>query len=770
MKKSIFVLSVACLLFSCTSTNTSSSIESKYSSSTSESGTSETTTQVTTQTTTSDNLTTSEQSNSSSESISAPSSESKTSQSNEIYENPFDNFLEEQNEYWSLTNGEITNEIISADSMLKVTGNQEAKSNYFSFKTIQNDFKMSFNLAATSSTKNAFGIKFYDENGEQFTRLKFDTTKIKYSNNNTNLGNKFKENVWFDVDFIFKVVNDSFHVDFYLNGEKLGSDLTCDKNSLELSKINFYTDSNKTGYSYYVNELTFSRNLEIELNAPKDPLVEEESEFPLIDEVGEKINIEVPTLKNDIIYEHENEQDIPSNAIFCTPSDFDSKMKTLKKGMVLVLEDGNYSNNTIYKLKENGSKDEPIIVMARHVGKAIFTGNIQFQIGDYNSTTHLSSGGDYYLFNGLKFKDGIAPSSGIFKIYGTHCRLTNIIIDNHDQNSEITKSLWIQIMSTGKYCEVDHCTFINKKHSTGVLLYLEKNQYDNNPNYAYIHNNYFGNYQNPDPEKYTNELETIRIGVSGGEGDSYSIIENNIFENITSEPELISIKSQHNLIKGNLIIKCTAAITLRQGAFNIVQDNIILNDGIENGNGIRVFGHDQIIQNNLISGIPYNSSTFYGGIVLHNGSGDNVTGSGQCTTNNSKIINNTFLNNYFNLCLGDNKYSKTPHNLTLKNNLVYTNYGYAIRQYKNFIASNITYQDEYYYASNIGLVNQITPNGVNYSNDFKDIIKIENGLVNANVDAGAKNLSLLNIIECQTKENLTTSKMDEPAFFTSFWN
>ncbi len=91
MKKSIFVLSVACLLFSCTSTNTSSSIESKYSSSTSESGTSETTTQVTTQTTTSDNLTTSEQSNSSSESLTssvASSSSESSSSSQDKEESP----------------------------------------------------------------------------------------------------------------------------------------------------------------------------------------------------------------------------------------------------------------------------------------------------------------------------------------------------------------------------------------------------------------------------------------------------------------------------------------------------------------------------------------------------------------------------------------------------------------------------------------------------------------------------------------------------------
>ena len=569
-----------------------------------------------------------------------------------IYEDVFQDDLEEQASFWSLSNGVINNELIQDDKTLKITGNSESKSNNFSFKKITGDFKISFNLVSTSSSKNAFGIKFYDENGTQFTRLKFDTTKIKYSNSNNTLGTNFKENYWHDIDFIFHQKENAFRVDFYYDGTKLGDNLALDNPSVTLKKINFYTDSKKTGYSYYVNELSFSRDLSIVTNAPSTPIVEEEPLFPSIDEVGEKFHLSSPSYKEDIKGSYEETQVIPSNAIFCTPSDFEAKIKSLTQGQTLVLEDGIYNYDSYWTLMNNGSKDAPIVVMARHVGKAIFHGSIQFQLGKYNSDTKEVIGGNYYLFNGLKFTNGSAKSSGIFKIYGSHCRFTNIIVDGYDKGTIGNKSLWIQIMSTGKYCEVDHSTFINKNNSTGVLLFVERNtNSDNDPNFAYIHNNYFGNYINPDPLTFTNELETIRIGVSGGEGASYSIVENNIFENISSEPELISIKSKYNLVKGNVIIKCISAITLRQGSNNIVKDNIILNEGIENGNGIRVFGHDQVIENNLISGVPYNTSTFYGGLVLHNGSGDNVSGSGQCTTNNSKIINNTFINNYFNICL-----------------------------------------------------------------------------------------------------------------------
>lgn len=772
MKKRMFLLSIFALLFACTGTTASSS-------DTSSKDTSNATTDTTTETTTSDEESSSsvqssdsvssseEISSSESESSSSTSSSQESSSSSSKEDGVKSIYLEENEDDWELTNGVITNDLTANDKMLKITGNEEAKSNYLEIEKLTGDFKVTFNLYCDSTANNAFGIKFYNEEEVQFTRLKFDTTKIKYNNTTTTIGQNFKANYWFDVDFVFKDNGSAYVYDFYLNGEKLGSNLVCDESAQDLNKLNFYTDSKKTGYSFYVNELQITRDLNIETNAPKDPVV---PDFPEFGETGEKVEVVKQSLYNQLITEIDEEASIPQGAITATPSDFQAKVTALEAGQTLVLEDGIYTINGYIKLSNSGTEDAPIVVMARHTGKAIFKGSVQFQIGLLDNPTKTAVGGDYITFSGMKFTDGYAKDSGIFKVYGSHFRLTNVVIDGYDKNTTISNSVWVQIIATAKYAEIDHCTFINKHNSYGVMIYLRKETYDDGAMYAYIHNNYFGNYTNPDPDVYDNGLETIRMGWSGAQGDCYSIVENNVFEDITSEPELISVKSCHNVVRGNLIIRCTAAITLRHGFYNIVENNIILGEGIENANGIRVFGNNHIIRNNFISGVPNNSSTFYGGLVLHNGSGDAVTGSGQCTTNNSIIENNTFLNNYFNICLGDNKYSKVPHDLTLKNNLVYTNEGAAIRQYRGIIASNITYQNEQYFASSIGFVDNKVPSGVTFSNQFTSVFnQLPNGLVEATIDCGAKNLVMLSNQDITITSTLSQTEYKSQQFFTSNW-
>lgn len=87
------------------------------------------------------------------------------------------------------------------------------------------------------------------------------------------------------------------------------------------------------------------------------------------------------------------------------------------------------------------------------------------------------------------------------------------------------------------------------------------------PNYHRIDHNYFGERS----ALGVNGGETIRIGTSTWSMfDSFTVVENNIFDKCDGETEIISNKSCKNIIQKNLFFECDGTLTLRHGNNNEV--------------------------------------------------------------------------------------------------------------------------------------------------------------------------------------------------------
>lgn len=451
-------------------------------------------------------------------------------------------------------------------------------------------------------------------------------------------------------------------------------------------------------------------------------------------------------------------------------SEYNNTIKQLTPGDTLIFTNGTYDASSMSGISDsiNGTPYAPITIKAETTGEVVFT-----------TKTTQEIKGNYITMSGFTFKDGVVNSAtGVYVIYGEGTRITNVTIDGFD--TETLETSYITIKDSATFTEIDNCNFLNK-NSSGVLLLIDK--YSDNPMYAHIHHNYFYNYTNPDPDKYTNELETIRIGWSGhSQSACYTVVEYNIFEQISSETELVSVKSGQNVVRNNYVLNCTAAITVRHGNTCLVENNVIIYEddfaavnGLR-GNGIRIFDKNHVVRNNYIYGVTgTTNSSFNGGIVLHNGGNtigtENSSLNGQWTTYNVLVQNNTLVNNDVNIALGDKNYNVSADQITFDSNFVYSE-ATALRDFEaKDYADNNVFINEQYYASGWG--HRVTQtSGVSLYINLIPNISVVDGLtyLNDDTNAGAKNLSIVSYDSVGPKDTITEASRMVKADFLAYFN
>ncbi len=72
-------------------------------------------------------------------------------------------------------------------------------------------------------------------------------------------------------------------------------------------------------------------------------------------------------------------------------------------------------------------------------------------------------------------------------------------------------------------------------------------------------------------------------------------VERNLFERFDGDPEVIGVKVAHNIIRHNHIIDCAGALSLRGGADNLVEHNVLVRSG-----GLRILGERQTVRHNVV--------------------------------------------------------------------------------------------------------------------------------------------------------------------------
>jgi poly(beta-D-mannuronate) lyase len=319
-------------------------------------------------------------------------------------------------------------------------------------------------------------------------------------------------------------------------------------------------------------------------------------------------------------------------------SDLQKAINQAKSGDQIMLTDGVYTTTEDITVKQQGTREKPIIIAAQHLGKTEITGKGGFT---------LMNPAAYIIIRGFKFtniagraKTGIGTS---------HCRFTQNIFETPGDGED----LYI----AGSDQEIDYNTFQNK-NAMGRFIAI-RGEGKQIAERLHIHHNYFNNFASQGGK---NGAEALQFGLSGFSlSSSNSIVEYNLFERCQGENELISVKASAVTLRYNTIRDCPAQFTLRHGNKSLVYGNYFFNTP-----GLRIFGDDHLIHSNYFENCKP-------AIVIGNGDGEVADGA-QLTAHDRPdrvlIVLNTLVNNTENIVQQARKNGMGATYITVADNII----------------------------------------------------------------------------------------------------
>lgn len=340
--------------------------------------------------------------------------------------------------------------------------------------------------------------------------------------------------------------------------------------------------------------------------------------------------------------------------------DIETAMETAQPGDTLIMADGNWTSQEI-DFAGVGTSGNPITLRAETPGGVIL-----------NGLSRLRISGDHLVVDGLHFKDGtIENSDHVVQFRGplgeaTNSRFTNSVIESYSGPDLNDKYHYVSLY--GQNNRIDNNRFLDQQNiGPQIVAWLDESA---NPISAFhrIDSNHFGDR----PRGWANGFEAIRLGDSDTSGvDAHIVVENNLFERVDGEIEIISSKSNFNVFRNNTFRESKGTLTLRHGNGNTVEGNFFLGEGAEDSGGIRVVGQDHTIVNNYIANVDDEADgaiSFAAGIP-------NTQLNGYLQVKNTVVAHNTIVDVEgagvtFDWGIGSSGRSLLPESLTFNGNLI----------------------------------------------------------------------------------------------------
>ncbi|MDA8562943.1 polysaccharide lyase 6 family protein [Mariniblastus sp.] len=351
-----------------------------------------------------------------------------------------------------------------------------------------------------------------------------------------------------------------------------------------------------------------------------------------------------------------NAEDFPVSSA----DDIETAMETAGPGDTLVMTDGTWTNQEIV-FAGVGTAGSPITLRPQTPGGVVLTGVSQLLIS-----------GDYLVVDGIHFRDGtIENSDHVVQFRGslgeaTNCRFTNSVIESYSGPDLNDKYHYVSLY--GQNNRVDHCSFLDQQNIGPQMVAWLDESADPISAFHTIDSNHFGDR----PQGFANGFEGIRLGDSDTSGvDAHILVENNLFERVDGEIEIISSKSNFNIFRFNTFRESKGTLTLRHGNGNIVEGNFFLGEGTEDSGGIRVVGENHIIINNYIADVDDEAD----GAISFAAGVPNTPLNGYLQVRDTIVAHNTIVNVAgagitFDWGRGSSNRSLLPVDLTITGNLI----------------------------------------------------------------------------------------------------
>ncbi|WP_405564510.1 chondroitinase-B domain-containing protein [Polaribacter sp. Asnod6-C07] len=297
---------------------------------------------------------------------------------------------------------------------------------------------------------------------------------------------------------------------------------------------------------------------------------------------------------------------VENNIFVSNVNELAEALKSVKAGDDIVLKNGTYKDVNI-KLIGEGTEENPITLSAETPGKVFIEGESSLEIS-----------GDYLKVNGLFFRNGHSPKTNVIafrtskKDVANHSTVSNCVILDFNNLQRDQDNLWVQFY--GKHNELSNC-YLAGKTNGGPTVRVDLKGNQSIRNYHKIVNNHFG----PRPRKGGARGETIQLGSSfTSMSPSNTTIANNLFEECNGEVEIISSKTNFNIIKNNVFYKSEGSVVTRHGNYVTVDGNYFIGDGVNDQfGGIRIINTGHWVINNLFYKIK--GKNFRSPIAIMNG-------------------------------------------------------------------------------------------------------------------------------------------------------
>ncbi|WP_158838830.1 chondroitinase-B domain-containing protein [Polaribacter sp. L3A8] len=285
-------------------------------------------------------------------------------------------------------------------------------------------------------------------------------------------------------------------------------------------------------------------------------------------------------------------ENVTNEIIVGNNSELIEATKNAKAGDVIVIKNGTYKNIEIEFIGD-GTKEKPIVLKAETPGKVFIEG-----------VSNLEIGGSYLQVSGLYFRKGYSPTKDAiaFKVteqkVANYSKVTNCVILDYNQLQRDKDDLWVQFYGT--HNELSNC-YIAGKTNGGPTVRVDLKGNQSIRNYHKIINNHFG----PRPRKGGARGESIQLGSSfTSMSPSNTTIANNLFEECNGEVEIISSKTNFNIIKNNVFYKSEGSVVTRHGNYATIDGNYFIGDGKNKQfGGIRIVNTGHWIINNYFYNI-----------------------------------------------------------------------------------------------------------------------------------------------------------------------
>ncbi|MEM7786151.1 MAG: chondroitinase-B domain-containing protein [Bacteroidota bacterium] len=342
-------------------------------------------------------------------------------------------------------------------------------------------------------------------------------------------------------------------------------------------------------------------------------------------------------------------------------SALEDALENARPGDVIEMANGTYDIGLV-SIREGGVEGHPVTVRAQTVGGVTLTGESAFAI---KQAAHVTIQGFVFASTDvtavkLESASHARITQNVFRL-GETASLKWIVVGG-------TSDLWVPFSDHNR---IDHNRFEDKAE-LGNFITIDGSEPPNalSSQYDRIDHNHF---LRTGP-RATNEKEAVRVGWSAMSLSSgFTTVEHNLFEACDGDPEIISVKTSDAVVRYNTFRRSQGTLSVRHGNRTLVEGNVFLGEGREGTGGIRFYGDDHVIVNNVMTGLT--GTRFDAPLAVTNGDADYGSTTDltrHFTPQRALIAHNTLVGNTHGIEIGytGSGYTRPPRQITFANNVV----------------------------------------------------------------------------------------------------